>query len=242
MNGWVTLPASARGLIVLPLSLAAILALPGCAFLNRENTPITNFVEKKLSPESPQAREALVPVVWPLAATTLIADAVFVHPVSVVDDAIRDTQDALWDEFDWDTRYATECFKLPWRAVFTPIVFGFDWLGRTLFDIEPHGHRDKIRTHAAEVLAQAARRLEAGEPAKIDAVLDEIPDGDIRKLTQTQKAQYYMLRLRAAQANGNYHWFDELGRPQQRELKRPEVHSALLPVIDEMLLSDDSYT
>ena len=242
MNGWVTLPASVRGLIVLTISLAAILALPGCAFLNRENTPITNFVERKLSPQSPQAREALVPVVWPLAVTTLIADAALVHPVSVVDDAIHDTQDALWDEFDWDNQYATECFKLPWRAVFTPIVFGFDWLGRTLFDIKPYGHRDQIRTHAQEVLAKATQRLDAGNPAEIHAVLDELPVEDVRKLTQTQKAQYYMLRLRTAQANGDYQWFDELDRPQRRDLKRPEVHSVLLPVIDEMLISEDSYT
>ena len=57
------------------LAAISLLALPGCAFLNRDNTPITNYVEEKLSPESARAQEALVPILWPVATITLIADA-----------------------------------------------------------------------------------------------------------------------------------------------------------------------
>ena len=224
------------------LSLLCLLPITGCAFLNRDNTPITNYVEKKLTPESSRAREALVPIIWPVAAVTLIADAVVIHPISVVDDAVEDTRDALWDEFDWDAEYATECFKLPWRATLTPIVFGFDFLGRALFDIPPHGHREEARAEKAEVLAEAVKLFDQGLVAEASVVLDGLSLADVNVLARPEHRQFYVLRLRIAYATGDYSWFKRNACQHRRNLSRPDVHSALLPVLEEILTGEDPFT
>ena len=231
-----------RGVASKTLAAISFLALPGCAFLNRDNTPITNYVEEKLSPESARAQEALVPVLWPVATVTLIADAAVLHPISVVDDAFEDTRDVLWDDFDWDEEYATECFKLPWRAIFTPIVFGFDFLGRSLFDIEPHDRREEARAEATRVTGEVSKLLEEGRIAEAAALLEELSEYAVRVSDDPLKQEYCRLRLRLAFATGDYAWFAKAGWRSRRHLERPEVHGPLLPVLEQMLGDDHSFT
>ena len=233
IRGWVIASNAALALTTLHFA-------PGCAFMNRDNTPVTNLVEEKLSPESARATEALVPVVWPVAAATLTADTLVVHPASVLDDAVKDTHDCLWDEFDWDTEYATECFKLPWRAVFTPIVFGFDWLGRSVFDIPRYGHKAKASEEAEQNLTEAARKLDADLPAQASTQLDEIAHRSVAGLTREQQKRYYLLRLQAAYASGDYGWFYAADWRYLQNVKCAHVQEALLPVLEEMAAGDDA--
>jgi hypothetical protein len=184
----------------------------------------------------------LVPIIWPVAAVTLIADAAVIHPISVVDDAVEDTRDALWDEFDWDAKYATECFKLPWRAIFTPIVFGFDFLGRALFDIPPHGQRERARAERAEVLAEAVKLFDRGLVVEASEALDGLSLADVNVLAKPERRQFYVLRLRLAYATDDYSWFTKNASRHRRYLAHPDVRSALLPVLDEMLIGDDPFT
>lgn len=229
------------GLAVVAFCLMSLL-LSGCAFMNRDNTPVTNAVEEKVSSASPRVQEALFPAVWPIAAATLTADVFVVHPASVVDDALYDTRDALWDNFEWDTEYASECFKLPWRAVFTPIVFGFDFLGRAMFDIEPYGHKEAAQAQADEFLAEAARQLEQDAPKQAGAVLDKISAGDIPKLTPSKKQQYYLLRLRTAYAADDYSWFRTIDWVHRSDLRNSKIWPELLEVLEKMLDSEVAHT
>ncbi len=215
---------------------------PGIAINNRQNTPVTNAVEERLSAASPGAQTLLIPAVWPVAAATLAVDALVVHPYSVVDDALEDTRDALWDDFDWDTQYATECFTLPWRAVLTPIVFGFDWLGRAIFDVQPHGYKEATQAQAQNALARAAQELEENLPEEAGAALDEITPEDARRLTATQRDKYCVLRLRTARAGGDYTWFYRPDRLHFRRSLAPGDHSELSGLLEEMLRSDDGFT
>ncbi len=236
-----------RHLPIAPVSIMSMLlsgcsVVPGVAFNNRDNTPITSAVEREFSKAPQGLQEALLPVIWPIAGATLAVDAVVVHPALVVDDALDDTREALWDDFDWDTKYATECFTLPWRAVFTPIVFGFDWLARATLDIEPHGHKEAARSHADKMLAQAEQRLKEGEPGPVGDALDEIAVEDIGKLTQPQRARYYSLRLKAAYALGDYTWFRTADRPHRGNLRNSSIQSDLLALLEEMLTSEDAFT
>ncbi len=224
----------------LPALLIATLPTSGCAFLNRANTPVTNFVEEKLSPESAGAAEVLVPIIWPVAAVTLTVDSLVVHPASVLDDAVKNTRDALWDRFDWDTEYATECFKLPWRAVFTPIVFGFDWFFRSSFDIPRYSHRAEARAEAEGALAEAARQLDAGFPAEASTQLNLIADREVPRLPPEQQKKYYLLRLQAAYASGDYGWFYVAKWHHLQNLKCANVQEGLLPVLEEMAACDDA--
>ena len=155
-----------------PLLFTLLLPLPtGCAFLNRDNTPLYNAVESHLWPESSGKRIAAAPLVIPAGLVAITADAFIVHPASVIDDAAEDTRDVFWDDFDWDDKYATECMLLPWRTVITPVFFTGDFLVRAGFDVK-HTADDSetldIQRAAAarmpEVLRQARELSAQGKP------------------------------------------------------------------------------
>jgi len=166
------------------MALVAALALcSGCAVFNRDNTPALNFVEDRLLPEKGAARYVAYPVLLPVALTAVVLDAVIIHPVSVADDAVLDTRDALWKNFDWNRRYVSECTLLIPRALLTPVVFPVCFLGRSTLDLEPRGGSPRIRERAGpsaktppqreenraeELVAQAGKAL--GEGRYDDAI------------------------------------------------------------------------
>jgi hypothetical protein len=79
----------------------------------------------------------------------IVLDAAIVHPANIIDDAAEDTEEVLWDNFEWDEKYVTECAALPWRVVLTPAIFTGSFLGRSLFDIprraEEARQEDEVR-------------------------------------------------------------------------------------------------
>ncbi|MHC4860182.1 MAG: HEAT repeat domain-containing protein, partial [Planctomycetota bacterium] len=185
--------------------LAAALLLEGCAWLNRDNTPLLNLVEENLWPESTGSRLAVFPVVFPLGFVAITGDAFVVHPITVVGDAIEDTGDALWDDWDWDEQYVTECAAIPWRAVATPFVFTGDFLGRAMFDVprraeeerkeerkkEPETRKEDVaRTEAlARSLAEAKGLLRAGRASEaLDSGL-----AIFARRGESRRARYYEL-------------------------------------------------
>jgi len=151
--------------------------LQGCAFMNRDNTPALNLVEDNLWPEATGWRVVAFPVVFPIGLVAVITDGLIIHPVTVIDDAAGDTGDILWDEWDWDEHYVTECAALPWRAVATPLIFIGDFLGRWFFDVPTRASQiraekeqieisDKARDAAGAALVQADRLLAEGKPSE----------------------------------------------------------------------------
>ena len=138
------------------LSLIALLALllssTGCAFLDRENLILFNAFEENVVPDAqkrPGLHIATAPLTIPGGFCLLLLDALIVHPSRVVDDAWNDTVDACWDDLNWDEHYVTEASFLPVRCMGTPIVFLFDFLGRSIFAIPPYGQQDERRRKAA---------------------------------------------------------------------------------------------
>lgn len=173
------------------IELTALIALPfvlsGCAFLNRDNTPTFNWVEKHLWPEGSGKRALAFPVVFPLGFAAVVTDAFVVHPVTVIDDAADDTRRALWEEFDWDQHYLTECAALPWRTVATPIMFTGDFLGRSLFDVsnaaEHSNSNDGLQKTGknrdkklAEAYEKARELLKQDKPSEALDVLLEVAE------------------------------------------------------------------
>lgn len=143
------------------LMLSALLlapALGGCAIMNRDNTPLLNLVEENLWPDSTGMRIVTFPLVLPTGAVAVILDAVIVHPTLIVDDAIADTGDVAWDNWEWDEKYVSECACLPWRVVFTPFVFCGSFVGRAFFDIPDHAEQERRAAEEAE--RDEARRAE----------------------------------------------------------------------------------
>ena len=145
-------PRRAGALLALALLL---LPVTGCAWANRDNRPVWNAFEAHMVPEDDTAFYATLPLTVPGGLVAILLDTFVVHPAQVVDDAAGDAGD-LWDDLGpkFEQHYYTHMAALPFRVVGTPVVFVFSFLGRSLFDIDPHGH-----DHGAET-AEGQRRLE----------------------------------------------------------------------------------
>jgi len=146
-----------------------LIALPsgGCAFMNRENPPLLNCVENNLWPEETALQVVCFPIIFPLGLCAVTIDAFAVHPANVVCDSASDTEEALWDGFEWDEHYVTECAALPWRAAFTPVVFTTVFIGRALFDI-PNKAAKARRKHEEAIEERERRNRELKSVAESD--------------------------------------------------------------------------
>ena len=105
-----------------------------CAIGNEERRRVLNYLDANWAPDSEGGRWLVSPVALPVGLIAGVADAVVVHPLSQVDDAWGDTVEFLW-EFDRDDQFRN-VLMTPLSAVATPVVFGVDWLGRAIFDID----------------------------------------------------------------------------------------------------------
>ena len=133
---------SRTGLVAM---VGAVMLCTGCAVFNRDNTPVLNFVEDSLLPETNPARSIAYPLLLPVGLVAVTIDGVIIRPISVADDAVLDTKEDLWEDFNWKERYVTECVLLIPRTAFTPIVLVGYFLGRSTFDIEPRGGEPRFR-------------------------------------------------------------------------------------------------
>ena len=141
-------------------ALVLAVALGGCAWSNRDNRPVWNAFEEHLVPEDDVAFAATLPLTVPGGLVAILVDSFVVHPVQVVDDAAGDARD-VWNNMEWREQYYTELATLLPRAAGTPIVFVGSFLGRSMFDIDPHEKSLSaldVARQRGEV--QAARRLE----------------------------------------------------------------------------------
>ncbi len=163
---------------LLAAALLAPIVFGGCAIMNRDNTPLLNLVEENLWPDSTGMRIATFPVVFPAGAVAVVLDMVIVHPAMIVDDSLGDTGDVLWDNWEWDEKYVTECACLPWRALFTPIVFGGNFIGRALFDFPERADAEREASKEAarrEAEARIRTRLRTLKPS-LDADLEKVEE------------------------------------------------------------------
>jgi hypothetical protein len=120
-----------------------------------------------------------------MVAATL--DLVLVHPVMEIPNAWDDTREILWDDMEWQDKYATESAFLPFRTVFTPIWFTGDMVARSSFDISRSGGNprrlEEGRRKAADASSltlEAEKELAAGHGdmalAKAEAALKIDPE------------------------------------------------------------------
>jgi hypothetical protein len=157
--------------------------LTGCAFFNRQNTPLLNVVERTIVPKSVSMRVALAPVVIPIGITAGALDVFVVHPIMVVPDALRDTREALWKSRV--TGYVTAMGSLIPRTAVTPVVFAGAWFGRSAFalpgrvdvtGIAAAIERDDLATVRQWLRDPAVRRGDASALPGLKAVIEKYPD------------------------------------------------------------------
>ena len=121
--------------VLAPLLLLLAL-LSACSMKEKENRLTLNALDASFAPSSEGARWALAPVALPAGLVALAVDAVVVHPATVVDDAWGDTVEWLWTPKPDESRFR-RAVLLPLSALATPLVWVGDWLGRSVFAIEP---------------------------------------------------------------------------------------------------------
>ncbi|MEQ8352842.1 MAG: hypothetical protein RH862_15245 [Leptospiraceae bacterium] len=104
-----------------------------CAFMVKDNRRLTNSLDYVVSPESTMGKVLLSPVFVPVGAVSLAADAIVIHPVAVIPEALDDTYETIWQDPEGSIIWQTFLF-VP-KVVFSPVFFSFDWFFRSIFDI-----------------------------------------------------------------------------------------------------------
>lgn len=123
-------------------ALGVLTLLTSCAWTNRANRPVWNAFESNLVPGSQTAFVCTLPLTVPAGLLVIVGDTLIAHPIQVVDDALGDAGD-VWDSLSLtDAHYYTNAAEVPFRAVWTPVVFAGSFLGRSMFDIRPHDERE----------------------------------------------------------------------------------------------------
>jgi len=177
------------------LAVACLLltCLTSCAFLNRDNTLLLNAVEDNLWPEETAMRVLAFPVVFPCGLAAICVDTIVIHPISIIDDAANDTYEHLWDEWDWENHYVTECASLPWRCAFTPVWFSCDFLARAFFDVTESAKQARRATEADEQDEKQAAIRNARRKDHIQAVFNQMQDKSKSMSTNDKIKQIEML-------------------------------------------------
>lgn len=160
-------------------ALGVLTLLTSCAWTNRANRPVWNAFESNLLPDSQTAFVCTLPLTVPAGLLAIVGDTFVAHPIQVVDDALGDAGD-VWDILSLtDAHYYTNAAEVPFRAVWTPLVFAGSFLGRSMFDIRPHGE-GKVEEQTATRDRDAERTKDAAERrAKVLAWLRAIAAGDV---------------------------------------------------------------
>ncbi len=172
------------GTLALLLLAASSLPISGCAWRNREHTPLFNASEKYLVPKSQPARAISYPVTVPVSLAAVTLDLLLIHPLMELPKAYDDTKDALWDLHwgDWKGSAFTASTTLLPRVALTPVVFAGDWLGRSIVGSDGPGRHtpakaDGPRDEAASRLrALEAKKDRTGFLAAADNLCPAVPD------------------------------------------------------------------
>lgn len=119
-------------LLALALALGAAAA---CTAVRKDSRRTMDALDANFTPVSPAARACLLPVAIPVGFGALLTDTALVNPAYAIDDAWLDTVEALWTPHDESP--LRRALFMPFAAVATPVVFGGDWLGRSVLPIAP---------------------------------------------------------------------------------------------------------
>lgn len=175
---------SARGLrsVLRPALLAALATLSSCAFANRDNRPVWNAFESTMVPDGGAAFWSTLPLTVPVGLGAILVDTFVAHPLQVVDDAWDDTVD-VWRGLEFEEHYYTESASLPFRAVWSPVVFAGSFLGRSAFDWPSEEDREARREQRAAKRRAATLtwlgRIAAGDDVRAVRRLPEPVDSEI---------------------------------------------------------------
>jgi hypothetical protein len=109
------------------LAPAVLLACGGCAFMEEDNRRWLNLADDAIQPQKPVTQAAMAPVFVPVGVALLATDALVVHPMVRLPDALEITDEVMWDTFGRSNSPFRESMLLVPRIVGTPIAFAVIW-------------------------------------------------------------------------------------------------------------------
>ena len=112
----------------------AVQILLGCAFMNRDNRRLLSKLDEAVQPKSAAARVVLAPAAIPAASIALAADAVVIHPLTVIPKSWDDVYELYWKNPEEQWLRAAVFFGP--KVALTPPTFVGDWALRSLLNIK----------------------------------------------------------------------------------------------------------
>ncbi len=115
------------------------LLFSGCAVLNWDNRPVTEFIDRHLAPESDAGRAALTPVAVPIGLSTLLVDATVVNPVQQLSEA---RELAEWPFTEVEDAGVFEVVLMPMRVLTAAVMFVGAEVVLSIVPVEESPRRD----------------------------------------------------------------------------------------------------
>lgn len=123
--------------LLLVLACLACALSTGCAFMDRDNRRVLNYLDAQAKDswiaKTTAGRIVAAPVALPVGGVAFVLDVAVVQPAMAVPPAAKDTYDFLWKPRGM-TPFRKAILFVP-VVVATPIVFVSDWAFRSLFDV-----------------------------------------------------------------------------------------------------------
>jgi hypothetical protein len=120
-----------RKIILFFLLLTTIVSLTQCAFMDKKNRRITNYLDENLTPQTESGKLLLAPVAIPTGTISLLSDTFVLQPLIAIPKALGDTVEYIW--LNPEGGVVLQSFLFIPKVVFTPVTFGILWIRHALF-------------------------------------------------------------------------------------------------------------
>lgn len=115
------------------IALFALAGGPGCASTNMDHLSVTNYADRRITPEDETTRWLATPFLIPLTIVTLAVDNFLLAPVVQLPSAYEDAERFVTYDF---AGYYSSLGIAPFQIGLTPVVFAGSWFFRTVLGAE----------------------------------------------------------------------------------------------------------
>ncbi|MCC5815230.1 MAG: hypothetical protein JJT78_10770 [Leptospira sp.] len=120
-----------RKILLFFLLLTIFASVTQCAFMDKKNRRITNYLDENLTPQTDKGRLLLAPVAIPTGTISLLSDTFVLQPLVAIPKALGDTVEYIW--LNPEGGVVLQSFLFIPKVVFTPITLGVLWIRHALF-------------------------------------------------------------------------------------------------------------
>lgn len=120
-----------KKIILISVLCFGIVAFGNCAFMDKKNRRITNYLDENLTPKSDNGKLLFAPVAVPTGTISLLSDAFLLQPLVAIPKAMGDTAEFIW--LNPEGGVVLQSFLFIPKVIFTPVTLGVWWIRHALF-------------------------------------------------------------------------------------------------------------